>query len=1274
VTDAAETASRARANEVLTPYVPRLVVNWLREAPDALDRQVDGSMVFVDISGFTALSERLARRGKIGAELMRDTLNGVFIALLDDAYDYGAGLLKWGGDALLLLFDGPRHEERACRAAWEMQRTLDRVGRLKAGSATVTLQMSVGITTGAFQFFLVGSVHRELLVAGPAATETVAMEAIADAGEIALSPVLAARLDPACVGPAKDISRLLAAPPEVERERSPDVGDISGIDIPACIPVAARAHVLLERSEPEHRTITAAFIDLMDTDELLEHLGSDRLAVALDERFRTIQEAALAYEVPFYESDVGKGSVKALLTAGAPSSTGHDEERMLRALREIVETPGVVPMRVGVNTGKVFTGDFGPAYRRSYRVFGDAINTAARVMSKAEPGQILATDVVLERSRTLFETTPIEPFAAKGKSEPLRASVVGPVRGTKEAERSVTPLVGRDAELEALLAAVDEARRGTGWIIEIAGPAGIGKSRLVAELIARAPDVIVLHARCEEYEASTPYYPMRAPMRSVLGLEADADTPVVEERLREAVGNVDPALLPWLPLLGILLGLDLADTPETHALDDRFLRERLAEVTMKFLYTRLAGTPTMLAVEDVHFMDEATHDLLLRLARAGAELRQIMLVTHKDVGSAWAPQDEEHLQRVSLCLLPLPLQHTAEIVELATEDDPLLPQHVEAIALRSGGNPLFLFELLDAVRRTGASEALPDSVESLIAGDIDRLSPQDRTVLRYAAVLGASFDPALLKTAVRKEVALDDDVWARLADLVDPGPGGTMRFRNTLVRDAAYEGLPYRRRRELHSRVGEAIEATAGVALSEELGALALHFHEAQRWDKAWEYSRMAGDRALAIYANVEAARFYERAVAAAGHLRQVSRAERASAWRRLGTVRERAGAFGPAFAALRQATRLLADDPVARAEVHERRALVRVRVGAYPLALREVALGSRLVQSPDEPGAVRARARLAALRGEIRLLQGHAREALTLAEQALHDAERVDELEAMGRAYSVLDGAHQMLGQPALAVHERKALVIYAELDRLGAVANIEMNLGVQAYSDGRWDEAVDWYTRARADALNAGDRKTAALAAANLGEVLVSRGALDQAEAVLGDARRVLRAMNLAPYVIFADTQLARLALERGLVDEAVDRLVAISGDAERIAHAGISLEVAVYLAHAQVAGGSPAAALDVLGWAEDAAGDEAAFLGVALNRVRGSALLGLGRLADAAARLEEALAGAVKQSLLYEELLILRARADLAEAAGRPRSAEELLRIVEVQKLLGLETRPG
>src|SRR4029077_11180493 len=133
---------------------------------------------------------------------------------LDEAYDWGAGLLKWGGDALLLFFDGPLHAERAARAAWEMQRTIDRVGRLRVSGGTVVLRMSIGISTGAFDFFTVGSVHRELLIAGPKATATVTIQAIAEAGEIGLSGSVAAVLAPTCIGPANEDARLLVAPPD----------------------------------------------------------------------------------------------------------------------------------------------------------------------------------------------------------------------------------------------------------------------------------------------------------------------------------------------------------------------------------------------------------------------------------------------------------------------------------------------------------------------------------------------------------------------------------------------------------------------------------------------------------------------------------------------------------------------------------------------------------------------------------------------------------------------------------------------------------------------------------------------------------------------------------------------------------------------------------------------------------------------------------------------------------------------------------------------------
>ena len=238
-------------------------------------------------------------------------------------------------------------------------------------------------------------------------------------------------------------------------------------------------------------------------------------------------------------------------------------------------------------------------------------------------------------------------------------------------------------------------------------------------------------------------------------------------------------------------------------------------------------------IEDAQYLDDASHDLLERLSAAAKDRRQVLIVTRESGATVFPPEDDG-VDAVNVELGPLPVERLTEILERATDDDPLRPHEIDELARRSGGNPLFLFQLLDTVRETGTIEALPDSIESLIAGEIDLLSPTDRRVLRYAAVLGTSFDPSLLVACVREEIELDDDVWSRLGEQLAPEPNGELRFKNTLIRDAAYEGLPYRRRRTLHGRVGETIEASAGASIDEELSVLAFHYSEAQRWDKAW--------------------------------------------------------------------------------------------------------------------------------------------------------------------------------------------------------------------------------------------------------------------------------------------------------------------------------------------------------------------------------------------------------------------------------------------------------
>ena len=636
---------------------------------------------------------------------------------------------------------------------------------------------------------------------------------------------------------------------------------------------------------------------------MLAEQGPEALADALDAVIRIIARAAHEHQVAFFETDIAPSGGKVMLMAGAPRSTGNDEEAMLRAMRAVIDADSPLPLRIGVNWGRIFVSDFGPAYRRTYSVKGDAVNLAARLMAKAEPGQILTTDDVLERARSRFDTVALEPFEAKGKSEPVQAYVVGPPLGVKHSDSS-TALVGRKNEMSVLLEALDRVRHYEGRIVELVAEPGMGKSRLVEELLSRATDARVCSVQCEEYDASTPYHAFKGLLLDVIasGAEKAAD---VERLLRERVGATAPHLERWLPLLGVPLGLELPDTPETAVLGDEFRKTRTEEVVRELLGTILLE-PTVLLFDDAHWMDDASSDLLRQLTE-GLDLRAwLILVTRLDQPTGFAAPESS--KPVVIELEPLDASHAAALANAAAEDVPLLPHEMEALTERAGGNPLFLKQLLAAARQGEGLAELPDSLESLMMARIDRLSPVDRRVLRCAAVVGATFRPALVDAALEEEAG-DEEVWGRLEEFLVK-EDGAFRFRHALVRDAAYEGLPYRRRRELHERVGETMERGAAKP-EDEAAMLSLHFFHAHEFAKAWRYSRVAGERAQAIYANVEAAAFFERALAAARRRRDISTGERATVLEGLGDVRVKLGDFEQASVAYRASLNRLGPDPL---------------------------------------------------------------------------------------------------------------------------------------------------------------------------------------------------------------------------------------------------------------------------------------------------------------------------------------------------------------------------
>jgi class 3 adenylate cyclase/tetratricopeptide (TPR) repeat protein len=1240
-----------------------MLLGRLHEPAEAFGEMLDGTMVFADVSGFTKLSERLARTGKEGAEHLVDAINACFSALLGNAYDRGGSLLKFGGDAMLLWYEGDEHVLRACASAAEMRRTLRAVGRIRAGGGEVVLRMSVGVHCGSYAMFLVGGSHREFLIGGRGATTVVAMEGLASAGQILVSADTACMLPPGCLGAEVGTGILLARAP-APRDWTPSNGFALPSDdmMARTLSTMVRAHVLAAHAPPEHRTASIAFLQFRGLDDMIEQQGPAVTGERLDRLVRIVQDACDRYEVCFLDSDISSDGGKIRLSAGAPRVVGDDEERMLLALREIIEADLPMPVQVGVNRGPVFTGEVGPAYRRWYAVMGDTVNLAARVMGKAPARHLYATPDVLRYAKTQFEETALEPFAVKGKSRPVQALDVGrPIRtALEERTRPTLPLVGRERELELLRRAIDNARRAAGRVVELVGETGSGKSRLLGEALELGAGMRVLRATCEVFTRDTPYSAWRDLLRQLLGTGWDVPERAVLTRLREEIEGAQPDLVPWLPLIAIVLDIDVPSSKEVDQLAAESRAAKLHEVVLRFLGRALV-VPTIVEVEHAHLMDAASAALFGALARELASSAWLVLLTRRDAsGGLTLPEDVR--QRIALGPLS---QEDVQAIALATPEAERLPPHVVELAVeRSGGSPEFLLDLL-AAAAAGNRDELPESVGAATMARIDALDPVDGAVVRRAAVLGLTFHPRRLADVMSRDMALPEEgFWDRLSAVFTREGDGQVRFARPALQEAAYASLPFKLRRELHKAVGLRLEHDQGRELDADPAVLSHHFSLAGDHARAHRYAMAAAKRATERFSHADAARLYRRAIdAGRADGAAADRATLADAWEELGEALRAVGEPAPAMRALTEARRLLREDPLAQARLCDRHAEVAKLSESLPVAVRWLKRGLRGVETLDGPEVTACRARMRSNLGGIRLRQGRLPEAISDCHDAIAEADSVGELRALAHACFVLDLALLGSGRPEEATHSWRALEIYEQLGDPEHEHKVLNNLGAAAYYDGRWDDAIALYRRAGEASERAGMAGFVAIIDSNIGEILSDQGHFCEAQEHLLRARRVFGATRDRQGSAFADMLLGRLAVRRGQYAEGLPVLERAADEFRRLRIDYYSELAQALIAEAEVFSGDALRGLDIASRELEAKDGQRPLL----TRIAGIALARLGEQRAAVRELQHSVRVSREREANYD----LAATIDILEAVGSTdselaRERDEILTRLRIERL--------
>ncbi len=1248
-------------------HIPSLALDWQATSPEAQCKLLEGTLLFGDISGFTALAERLAQQGRQGGEELVSTLGRVFAAMLDAAAARGGDMLKFGGDALLLFFQGPNHAEQAASTAVAMRQTLKDAASIRTSVGPLKLSMSIGIHSGGVHFFLVGSSHRELIVTGPAVDNVIELENTAVAGEVLVSEATAELLptDATKVGP-DGFHRLRWRLPRSSAELFNHINaPVDQAHAHRLFPIVLGDHLARGVPEPEHRVACIAFVGFTGTDLLLAEAGAQGVADALHATLSAAQECLDAEGVTLLAVDVDQNGGKLFLASGVPAGHEDDEGAMMRALRRLMDITLPLPLRAGVNRGHVFAAEIGTARRAAYSAMGDTTNTAARVMGKAQPGTIYVHPSVLDECLVLYKSTQVGPFAFKGKTEEVVLYDVGDEIGPRVREGlEIDVFIGQTTALTQLQAAVDESRQGRGSVVLISGPAGIGKSRLIREALTSAGQTSKIWMTAEPYGVTTPYESVHKPLREALNLDATEPT-LLAQQLQRRVSEVTPELTPFVSLIGDVLHVPIEPSPAVRALDPSFLLEKTAAVIIELIVRHTRG-PQVVIMDAAQWVDDASVSLLNKLAAHTRDAGWLLLVA----GRAASPEEKFiSLEGETMFLDPLPDQDIRTIVDLASEAAPFRTQDVARIVARASGNPMFALELVKAARDLGSVANIPETLEAALSAQVDALDPPARQFLRYAAVLGRRLQNSVLDQLISSEGGLfNPEVVQRLADFITPDGEGWLQFRNGVCRDVTYEGISFQRRRQLHQKTAEILEQRAEdpVSLANDL---ALHYSLAGDAAKTWHYATTAAGQASAAYANVEGAKLYEMALEASSGLPELSLEERRRVWRELSVLRERAGLFEGAKDALRQAMALCGDDKVARAELICMRGILKDRTRSFSAAVRDMHMGQKLLTRERSREAGRCRADLKAWAANIRYGQDRLERARKLAIEAETEARHSGNEAALARALSIRGSADLMLEGPEDDSALLAALDLYESLGNARMQANVRSNLGIFCAIAGQWTQAAQWMQAARDNFLTAGDDSSAVFPALDLAEMLFKQRRYPQAERAIQDTIRLARANQLEEGVDEGELLLAQLYLAQDKLKNAEALLPRIEQSFSSTGQQRKVLETRLVGAGITSAKGDFEGALAVMDDIAVRAVDGLESLTPTIALHRAIAQSGLSRLSDAEAELSRGLDYTVAAAMPYEEALLREARMSIRGQQNVPNEPEDVSRVRSIMTELGI-----
>lgn len=888
------------ASNLAYSYVPKDRLHAMA-SHTTLPEMTNGSALFADISGFTILTESLAQSlgSRRGGEELTTHLNQVYDAVISEVNNYRGSVIGFSGDAITCWFTGDLENaaHRAVSCATQIQAQMKQFASVTIPNGeTIELTIKVSIASGEARRFLLGNPSIQLIDALAGQTVFRVSEAgeVTEKGEIVVDQVTLDYLN-------LDTDSLIW--------RQGDLPDERFAVIPVTQPYIEKNPwnpLNLHELDPDHlaewvlpvvynriknnlgefltelRPASALFVrfDGIDYDQ------DDACGQKLNQFVSAVQHIIDKYDGVLIQLTIGDKGSYLYGSFGALTAHENDIERTVLSARDIVQLNEqldfIQNIQIGISYGTMRTGSYGGSNRHTYGSLGNEVNIAARLMKAARYGEVIATKHIYDTTQQTVDWEILHPIKVKGIVEPLPVFRLTLDRKQTQVHllepRHYAPIFGRAEELLLINQKIDAAISGKGQVIHIVGEAGIGKSRLLAEIVqaARLKSINVFGGACESHGANISYLVWHQIWRSIFNItEADSI-----ESLQQQLETIQPALVERMPLLSSILNMPIPDNSLTATLEPEIRKSALESMLLDVLrhHVQLASDDNhalMLILEDCHWIDPLSNDLLNRICRICADWSIIIVAAHRpidDMSSRAEFIHGDHTMTLELTALnPINTERLIhDRLDQITQDD-VSKALVTRIAEQSEGNPFFIEELINYLdvmnpSMSGidfATIALPTSLHNLILSRIDQLQEHEKVTLKIASIIGRLFRVDWLFGYYSIHEVLDNlaatlnDIENRELIVLDqPEPHLSYLFKHIITREVAYESLPYAQRETLHEQLGNFIE---NLDAERYVDLLAYHFELSSNREKSMTYFQLAGEAAMARFANEEAVSYFTR-------------------------------------------------------------------------------------------------------------------------------------------------------------------------------------------------------------------------------------------------------------------------------------------------------------------------------------------------------------------------------------------------------------------------------